>query len=212
MEEPAVREWLVSKLDVSRETLERLELFAAMLLAEAEQQNLIARSTTPSFWDRHIRDSAQLLLLASPEQQQGKWLDIGSGPGLPGIVLAIVGPMPITLVEERRRRAEFLATAVERLDLGERVTVEGRKLERMTAMPYDVVTARAFAPLPKLFDLAHRFSGSDTLWLLPKGKTVDEELAAAQRVWQGQFDTVQSQTDSLASIITARNVRPRSRK
>lgn len=211
MDEADVRRWLADTFDVSRETLEKFDRYAAMLLVEAEHQNLISRSTVPIFWDRHIRDSAQLLGFARDRGAEGSWLDLGSGPGLPGIIIALLDNSPITMVESRARRAEFLFRAVDELALSGHVTIEGRRLERIETKPFDVITARAFAPLPKLFDLAHRFSHRETLWLLPKGQTVDDELDAARPLWQGEFNTVQSLTDPRSSIICARKVRPRRR-
>lgn len=211
MDETEVKNWLGDTLHVSRETLEQLEQFSALLLEEAEHQNLISRSTIDSFWDRHIRDSAQILSLALPSKRDGRWIDLGSGPGLPGMVLAIIGSMDMTLVEVRGRRVEFLVKVRERLDLGNRVRIEGQKLERVETRTYDVITARAFTALPKLFALAHRFSDSETQWLLPKGKSAQEELAEAQRTWQGEFALHASLTNAEAFIIDAHNVRPRRR-
>lgn len=208
MDETAVKTWLIEALGVSRETLERLDAFAALLLDEAERQNLISRSTVDSFWDRHIRDSAQLLSLASPSSRTGPWIDLGSGPGLPGMVLAIVGGMDMTLVEVRSRRVDFLQRARERLGLADRVHIEGRRVERVDGAIYRVITARAFTALPKLFAVAHRFADAETQWLLPKGKSAQEELADARRTWQGDFALHGSLTNDEAFIIDARNVRP----
>jgi 16S rRNA (guanine527-N7)-methyltransferase len=92
------------------------------------------------------------------------------------------------------------------------VTIEGRKLQRVESRPFDVITARAFAPLAKLFDLAHRFARPGTLWILPKGKSVEEELVAARQAWQGRFETVQSVTDPESFIVVAQQVKPGRRK
>jgi 16S rRNA (guanine527-N7)-methyltransferase len=209
MDEQAVKQWLVDRLDVSRETLDALDRFVALLLAEAEQQNLISRATMADVWSRHILDSAQLLLLAREYGAgDGNWLDLGSGPGLPGIVLALTGNLSITLVEKRARRAAFLEQAVRELGLGDRVAVEGKKLQRVENRAYRVITARAFAPLPKLFDLACRFARPGSLWILPKGKSVEEELVAVRGAWQGRFETVQSVTDSGSFILIAQDVKP----
>ncbi|MBC2776294.1 16S rRNA (guanine(527)-N(7))-methyltransferase RsmG [Parasphingopyxis sp. GrpM-11] len=213
MDELAVKQWLVDRLDVSRETLGALDRFVALLLAEARQQNLISRATIEDVWSRHILDSAQLLLLAREYGAgDGDWLDLGSGPGLPGIVLALAGNMSITLVEERARRAAFLEQAVRALGLDDRVTVEGKKVQRVENRGYSVITARAFAPLPKLFDLAYRFARPGSLWILPKGKSVEEELAAVRGAWQGRFETVQSVTDSESFILLAQDVKPERRR
>ena len=208
MDEPQVKDWLQQSVGVSRETLDQLDRFVALLCAEAQHQNLIASSTLETVWNRHIRDSAQLYLLADAECRAGSWIDLGSGPGLPGIVLALIGNMPVTLVEVRTKRAQFLEQAVDALGLGATVTVEGCRLERVETRPFDVITARAFTALPKLFGLAHRFSTPKTQWVLPKGRTAQEELEQAQRSWQGDFALTPSQTSDDAFIVTAHNVRP----
>lgn len=208
MDEASVKSWLEQSLGVSRETVERIDRFVALLREESGRQNLIARSTLDTLWDRHIRDSAQLYQLADPELRSGNWIDLGSGPGLPGIVLALIGNMPITLVEMRTKRVEFLHQAIEALELDASVTVEGCRLERVETQPFDVITARAFTALPKLLTLAHRFSTPKTQWVLPKGRTAQEELEQAERSWQGDFALTPSQTSDDAFIVTAHNVRP----
>lgn len=211
MDETAVRQWLRSELGVSRETLAKVDSFVALLKDESRNQNLIAQSTMDVVWERHIRDSAQLLTLADPALRAGSWLDLGSGPGLPGLVLALLGGMDMTLVEVRKKRVEFLHMAIAKLGLGDRVSVEGRKLERVGSARYNVITARAFTALPRLFALAHRFSDNNTLWLLPKGRRAQEELEEARRTWQGDFALVPSLTGDEAQIIVAHNVKPRRR-
>lgn len=208
MDEAGAKAWLRDALDVSRETLERLEAYVALLLAESERQNLIARSTFDSVWNRHIVDSAQLSLFADTSGTSRRWLDIGSGPGLPGLVLAILG-CQVTLVESRSRRVAFLHEAAETLDLQANVSIEGKRLETVETVRHDIVTARAFAPMAKTFDLAARFLGKGGMWILPRGKSVEAELAAARDSWQGDFQTVQSVTSSEAFIVVARNVRRR---
>ena len=211
MDEAQVKNWLEQSVGVSRETVERIDRFVGLLKEESARQNLIARSTLDTIWDRHIRDSAQLYALADADHRAGSWIDLGSGPGLPGIVLALIGAMPITLVEVRTRRVEFLHRAIDVLDLSGIVTVEGCRLERVETRPFDVITARAFTGLSNLFALAHRFSTPKTQWVLPKGRTAQEELEQAQRSWQGDFALTPSQTSDDAFIVTAHNVRPRRR-
>lgn len=198
-------------LGVSRETLDRLGWFVELLREGSKHQNLIARSTMDVLWDRQIRDSAQLFLLADPESHHRRWIDLGSGPGLPGIVLALIGAMDITLVETRTKRVAFLKTAVAELGLLSQVSIEGRRLERVDTAPFDVITARAFTGLSNLFRLAQRFSHRETQWILPKGRSAVEELEEARRTWQGDFALTPSLTSDQAFIITARNVRPRRR-
>jgi 16S rRNA (guanine527-N7)-methyltransferase len=202
--EDEARDWLRTTLSVSRETEARLAAFVDLVVAENEQQNLVSAATIPHIWARHILDSAQLLVLA--EGRSGAWLDLGSGPGFPGIVLAILTGGPVHMVEERKARVAFLERACEALGL-DQARVHGCKVQRLSLPPVDVITARAFAPLPKLFALAHGFSTQKTLWVLPKGKSAHAELESVRGTWQGMFHVKQSITDADSAIITATGVR-----
>lgn len=191
---------------VSRETEARLEAFAAGLLAENERQNLISSASAPHLWDRHILDAAQLLRFS---QGPGSWVDIGSGPGLPGMVLAILSGEPTTLVEPRRLRVAFLEQ--ERVRLGvSNVSILQASAASVSGR-YDRVTARAVASAEKLFAMTEHLTHPDTLFILPKGKSAQSELEAAQRTWQGSFRLEPSLTSDEAAILVATNVRRRGR-
>jgi 16S rRNA (guanine527-N7)-methyltransferase len=205
----AIAEAYLAARDVPRGTVDRLDHFAALLLAESETQNLIARSTHETLWTRHLVDSAQLLDHMPPGART--WLDIGSGAGLPGIVIALVSDLAVTMVEPRRRRVEFLRSATDALGLSSRVTIVGSKIERLAPALYDVISARAVASLETLFEISTPFAKTETRWILPKGRGAHEELASTQRTWQGQFRTVPSVTDAEAAIIIADGVRRRQR-
>ena len=213
MTELEAHDWLRANFDVSRETAERLESFIAYLKREASSQNLIAASTLESIWSRHIVDSAQLLkLLPEDSPANGKWIDLGSGAGFPGIVVAILSNHPVTLVESRGRRIDYLQRAIELLDL-DNLTLAGMPLERLETAPYSVISARAFAPLPRLFELAARFSTDKTNWLLPKGRNAVKEWEEVQPVWAGDFRIEPSVTDADSGILvgqlSAKRQKPR---
>ncbi|WP_353209334.1 16S rRNA (guanine(527)-N(7))-methyltransferase RsmG [Sphingorhabdus sp.] len=193
--------WLESELGVSRETMDALKTFVAFLKREATSQNLISASTLDHIWARHIVDSAQLLQFLDHAPAATRWLDLGSGAGFPGLIIALLTDYNVTLVESRARRIDYLQRAVEMLDLTHRVHVAGVALERLETEPYSVISARAFAPLPKLFDLAERFGTNKTLWLLPKGRNADHEWQDAQGVWDGNFKVMKSITDQDAGIL-----------
>ena len=205
MTEDEARSWFRTALSVSRETEAQLEAFAALVVEENARQNLVSTATLPYIWARHMVDSGQLVALAGAASDAA-WLDLGSGPGFPGIVLAILCGGPVHLVEERKGRIAFLERVAETLGLAN-VHVHGCKVERLSLPPVDIITARAFAPLPKLFTLAHSFSTQKTLWLLPKGKSAHAELESVRGTWQGVFHVKQSITDAEAAIITATGVR-----
>ena len=189
--------------DVSRETLDKLKDYRRMVEDEAARQNLVSKSSLSEFWARHVLDSAQLIRLA-PEARS--WADIGSGAGLPGIVLACLDVGSVTLIEPRRLRADFLERVVEALGL--KAKVHHGKAES-AAGSFDVITARAVASLPKLLDISHHLSTGKTLYLLPKGKSAESELAEAQRTWHGEFHVERSAVDADSLIVLARDVRRR---
>lgn len=196
----------VARRPVSRETIEKLEAYVALLQEENRRQNLISASTLDDIWDRHILDSAQLVRF---EARPGvSWLDIGSGAGLPGIVIACLVEGAVTLVEPRRLRAEFLHKAVESLRLN--AAVAGSKVERLGGC-YDMITARAVANLRDLFELSAHLSTRNTVWALPKGRNAQRELAEAQRSWQGSFHLERSVTDAESWIVVGTGVRAKRR-
>src|SRR4051794_17015060 len=191
----------IAQRDVSRETFEKVEAYAAMLREESQHQNLISASTLGQLWERHILDSAQLVRF---EPHAGSsWVDIGSGAGLPGIVIACLVDGPVTLVEPRKLRADFLRRAIELLHLN--VAVLDAKVERIEGR-FDVITARAVAPLGELLRISQHLSTRKTVWALPKGRSAQSELAEAQRSWQGAFHVEQSVTDADSFIIVGTGV------
>ncbi|MFN3620803.1 RsmG family class I SAM-dependent methyltransferase, partial [Sphingorhabdus sp.] len=117
------------------------------------------------------------------------------------LIIAMLTDFHVTLVESRGRRIEYLERAVEMLDLSTHVHVAGITLERLETAPFSVISARAFAPLPKLFELAARFSTNNTLWLLPKGRNANQDWDEARKVWDGNFQVMTSVTDQEAGIL-----------
>lgn len=185
--------------------MDRIEQFAALVIAENQQQNLIAKATEPHLWQRHIADSAQLLENVSREtlgaNAGGPWLDLGSGPGFPGVVIAALCPnMPVVLVESRARRVEFLQRVVLALSLT-KCTVEGQRLERVTPFAARAISARAFAPLAKLLTLSAPFSTRQTAYVLPKGRSAAQELQDLKPSLRAMFHVKHSLTEPEAGII-----------
>jgi 16S rRNA (guanine527-N7)-methyltransferase len=196
---------------VSRETLERLDRFVAVFLAWQQRMNLIASSTEPKLWTRHIADSLQLLALAP---QARRWLDLGSGGGFPGVVVACaLADMPgarVHLVESSTKKAAFLREAVQAT--GAPAEVHAVRLEdfvKNLAVPVDVVTARALAPLAALLTATYPLLKIGTLGLFPKGQDVDAELTEAAKCWSIQSSLVPSLTDPKAKIVCVTGVRPK---
>jgi len=190
--------------DVSRETFEKLEAYAALLRDENSRQNLVAASTLDELWQRHIVDSAQLVRF---EPAVGaSWADVGSGAGVPGVVIACLVDGPVILIEPRRLRADFLHKLCESLQLN--ATVLACKVERVEGK-YNVITARAVTSLARLLEISAHLSTRKTVWALPKGRSADRELVEARRTWQGEFHVEQSVTDADSKIVVATEVRAR---
>jgi len=194
----------VRKTDVSRETAARLDRFEELVTNASRLQNLVSAATLREFKTRHIGDGVQLVSLAPSGRN---WCDIGSGAGLPGIVVAIVSGEPVTLIEPRRLRAEFLRYAVAELALA-RVEVIEARAERVHQR-FDVITARAVAELGKLFAMAEHLAHPASRWILPKGRSAKKELEAARQTWQGEYRLVPSCTSDDAMIVVAERVRRR---
>lgn len=187
------------------EKLALLERYVAMLLAENQTQNLIGKATEGQVWQRHILDSAQLLRFAPTAES---WLDVGSGPGLPGLVIAILADRPVLLVEPRRKRVEFLAAVIADLRLRQ-ARVRQTNISQVHGEIFEAITARAFASLPEIFLSTYPLTTSSTVWVLPKGRSGERELDEARLSWQGAFHVEQSLTDADARIIVAQHIRPR---
>ena len=169
------------------------------------RQNLVSKASLDQLWLRHIADSAQLLRFApSPE---ASWIDLGTGAGFPGLVVAALHRGPVTLVEPRRLRADFLSRAAR--VLGATPEILGERAERLPRRRFDAISARAFAPLPRLLAAGARFSTGKTVWILPKGRNARSELAAARSSWQGDFRLEQSASDAAAGIVVATGVAKR---
>jgi 16S rRNA (guanine527-N7)-methyltransferase len=182
-----------------------LERYQQLVVAEADKQNLVSRSTLAMFQKRHLLDSAQLCRLVEPGS---RWLDVGSGAGLPGMVIAIITGEPVTLVEPRRLRSDFLRRCIGELGL-RNAQVVAAKVERVEGL-FDAITARAVASLDALLGLTYRLSHAGTRWVLPKGRSAAFELAEAQGNWQGLFTTVPSITSDDAAIVVVEQLRPKS--
>lgn len=191
---------------VSRETLARLKAYAGMLADWNERHNLVARSTLPNLWQRHFWDSAQL---TTHIPETAKTLgDLGSGAGFPGLVLAAMRPdLAVTLYEATTKKCLFLRTAAEQMAL--QVTVENARMEDLPPRSFDVVTARACAPLPRLLEYAHRFMTPNSVCLFLKGQNVGSELTEAAKYWSMKVSRAPSQTDPSGAIVAVRDLGPR---
>lgn len=200
--ESAARAWLGKLPEFDGDALDRLEALVALLIAENDCQNLVSANSLNAVWQRHIVDSAQLLRFV-PRETSSPWLDLGTGAGFPGLVIAALRPeCEVIMVESRNRRIEWLERVRQALDL-QNAKIVGSRLELIDSFDAAVISARAFAPLDRLVSLSARFSTSDTMWLLPKGRSAPQELQEL-RGWQHQFHVEHSLTDSEAGVIVGR--------
>lgn len=189
------------QFDVSRETLERFDTYAAMLSEWQGRMNLVGPATLEHIWERHFADSAQLAPLGS-----APWLDLGAGAGLPGLVIALLGGGPVDLVEATGKKTDFLRAVVEATGLSDQVRIHRERIEAMPPMQPATIVARACASLTQLFDWGVRFAGPNTRWVLPKGARAADEIAEARLRFRFDHELVPSVTDAQARIVVARNV------
>ena len=194
--------------DVSRETRERLEAFEALIQRWSSSINLVSRGDLPRVRERHIDDSLRLVTLI-PEPAPRNAVDLGSGAGFPGLVIAIATGIHVHLIEADQRKAAFLREAIRVTSAS--ATVHANRLEDVTLSPAPLVTARALAPLPSLLGSVARFLAPDGVALLPKGKTVDQELIDAAALWTMQAERFHSEGSADATILRVRSLFPAER-
>jgi 16S rRNA (guanine527-N7)-methyltransferase len=200
--EPLSPEGFASLLPVSRETLEHLEAYAALLQQWSARLNLVGRSTLADLWRRHILDSAQLYPLLPPGARS--LVDLGSGAGLPGLVLAILGARGVELIEADSRKCAFLAEASR--VAGAAVTIHRQRIEDLPPHAVDVVTARALSPLDRLLPLAARFFARDTVCLFLKGERAAQELTLARKAWTMTAVRHRSRSDPRGVILELQQI------
>lgn len=196
----------MAPLDVSRETLARLDLFAALLEKWNPRINLVSRNSLADLWTRHIADSVQVFRCVTP---QGHWVDLGSGGGFPGIIIAIlaqeaVPDLRVTLIESDQRKSAFLRTAAR--ETGAKCQVISRRIEAVEPQQADILSARALADLDTLLGFAERHLKPGGVALFPKGVTWEKECAAARKRWNFQAQPITSRTDPDAVILRIEGV------
>lgn len=197
-------EEFAAKAGVSRETLSRLKAFVDILTDWNERHNLVSARSLEDVWRRHMWDSAQLVAYIPPSATT--LVDLGSGAGFPGLVLAemLRGKVSVVLYEATRKRAEFLKAAAERMGLN--VGVQNLRIEAGRHEPADVITARAVAPLDRLLGYAQQFAAKHTVCLFLKGQSVASELTQARKSWRMKVSQHQSASDPSGVILEIREL------
>ncbi|MEE8370964.1 MAG: 16S rRNA (guanine(527)-N(7))-methyltransferase RsmG [Sphingomonadales bacterium] len=193
--------------NVSRETLGRLKTYLALLTKWQKSRNLVGKATLSDPWRRHFLDSAQLLLrVREVHRGQGGsvkadcvWMDLGSGAGFPGLVLAIMGAGEVHLVESNGKKAAFLRQVIRAT--GARARVHPCRIEDLEAFPVDYILARALAPIERILELGERFHEKGAEYWLLKGKSADEELTRAGKYWTVKSGFFPSLTDKSGAVL-----------
>jgi len=189
--------------DVSRETFESLEEYVSLLCKWNQSMNLIGKATEREIWQRHIIDSLQLIPLFPKEYKT--ITDIGSGGGLPGIVLAISTKKVTHLIESNQKKAIFLNQASSLCQ--KNIHIHNNRVESLSPWESDILTARAFAPLEKIFEWSGDFIKKSKICLFLKGQNVVEEITEASRCWDFEYEIIQSQTSNNGKILRVHNLK-----
>jgi 16S rRNA (guanine527-N7)-methyltransferase len=193
-------------LHVTDQMMDRLRLYEQLLIDWQTRMNLVGPATLPDIWNRHFLDSAQLLSISGDVSLAGHWLDMGAGGGFPGLVLAALGVERLTLVDSTAKKCQFLVAAAEAMGVATQVSVKNARLESLSPLSTDYITARACAPLDQLLDWGYRFSRETTRWLLLKGQDVETELTSAAKSWILTPILHISQSDSRGRIVDLSHV------
>lgn len=190
-------EEFAARIDVSRETVARLESFVALVESWQRRINLVSGRSLPNLWYRHVFDCAQLLPLIPNTCEV--LVDLGSGGGFPGVVLAILGVNGVNLVESDQRKAVFLSEALRITEA--KGTVHTARAEDLPPFGADVITARAVAPLEKLMPLAALHLRPTGICLFHKGANAVSELTATRKIWHYSVDIIRSKSDDTGAIL-----------
>ena len=203
-EPPLTAEAFAAQCGVSRETCDRLALYCELLRRWQRAVNLVGPKTLPDVWRRHIWDSAQLLPLLPP--RPGPLLDVGSGAGFPGMVLAILGVEAVTLVESDARKGQFLREVARQTETPVTIYVDRLEKIRDYVTAPNFITARAVAPLPSLLDMVKLYIMPNTVCLFHKGRKADAELVAARAGWRFTARKIPSETDPTGVILRLEDI------
>jgi 16S rRNA (guanine527-N7)-methyltransferase len=205
-ESPFGPEEFAAATNVSRETLARLKAYAGLLEDWNSRHNLVSARSLEDLWRRHFWDSAQLAALIPAKART--IADLGSGAGFPGLVLAemLRDKAAVTLFEATTKKCDFLKAAAQRMELP--VSIQRVRMEAASPQIFDVVTARACAPLPKLLPYTQHFTGPNSVCLFLKGQNVGAELTEAHKSWRMKVRQIPSLTDPSGMILELKELSP----
>jgi 16S rRNA (guanine527-N7)-methyltransferase len=200
-------EQFAQKTSVSRETLDKLKIYAELLDKWQRRMNLVSNTTIEDMWQRHFYDSAQLMdyIEFAKTGSRLKFLDIGSGAGFPGLVLSILGAGEFHMIESNGKKSAFMNQVIR--DTGIDAVVYNERVEEMESFPVDYVTSRACASLSKLFELGKNFITEETICLFLKGEIAQQEITEAEKKWHFETEKYTSKTESVGSILRLSKIR-----
>ncbi len=191
--------------DVSRETLEKFQIYLQLLKKWQSSQNLVGAATLADPWRRHFLDSAQVLLRLREEGQAGaaqSWLDLGSGAGFPGLVVALMGAGEVHLTESNGKKCAFLRQVIR--STGASATVHQGRIGNLGPLRVDVITSRGLASISEILTLGEKFCDGDTEYWLLKGAAAQRELTEARKYWKLDWRLFQSVTDDSGAVLRLR--------
>lgn len=203
----AQRREVIERFGLTASALDSLDAYAGLLARWQKKINLVGPSTIQHLWQRHIWDSLQLASLLPKDVSSAA--DLGSGAGLPGLLLAQMRDMTLHSVESDSRKMAFQRQALAQMHPLGKVVLHNKRVESLAPLSVDVITARAFAPLQNLLTLGYRHSHETTVWILPKGQNVEAEVEEATKCWTFRVETVHSETQEEARVLCLYEVKPR---
>ena len=197
------KEKIIKKFKLNKGTVVKLDQYLNLLKEHNSHTNIVGKSTLINPWRSHILDSLQISKLISHKNLS--IVDIGTGAGLPGMILSIFGYTNITLVDSNNKKINFLENT--KKDLSLNTNIISTRIENINNKQYDVITSRALAKLDKLFSYSQKFLKKNSILIFLKGKTVNEELANAKKNWIFSFKKYNSLSDERGSVLKINNIK-----
>ncbi len=194
---------IVSQLNLNKLQVEKIDFFINSITSYNKHTNLIGKSTIENFWDRHVLDCLQLTKYI--KNKKLRILDLGTGAGLPGILLSIVGYQKILMIDSARKKTDFIKKIIKELSLSARI--QNKRIEKQPTSKHDFIVSRALAPLNKLLTYARMYSNKNTTSLFLKGRSVNSEIDAAMNKFFFDFEKIKSSSSSEGCILQIKNIK-----
>ncbi len=193
----------VSQLNLNKLQVEKIDFFINSITNYNKHTNLIGKSTIENFWDRHILDCLQLTKYI--KNKKLRIVDLGTGAGLPGILLSIVGYQKVLMIESARKKTDFIKKTIKELSLS--AIIQNKRIEKPPRSKHDFIVSRALAPLNKLLTYARMYSNKNTTSLFLKGRNVNSEIDAAMKKFFFDFEKIKSSSSSEGCVLQIKNIK-----